>query len=60
MYQCIRIIGKESRILQLVLPNVHFPDDNSLYEAKDRVSNTFDISGMSSWEIVEFITTKGT
>jgi len=52
--------SKEARLLQLVLPDVHFPDDNSLYEAKERISNTLNITGVSSVDIINFITAKGT
>jgi hypothetical protein len=52
--------SKEAPLLQLVLPDVHLPDDNSLYEAKDRISNTLNITGVSSVDIINFITAKGT
>jgi hypothetical protein len=45
--------------LQLILPDVHFPDDKSLYEPiKDNIANILDITGTSSLEIAKFITNK--
>jgi hypothetical protein len=53
-------ISEVPHILQLILPDVHLPDDKSLYEPiKDNIANILDITGTSSLEIVKFITTKG-
>ena len=52
MWSCVN-----SNEVQLVLPDVNLPDDNSVY---DHISNIFNITGISSLKIIEFITTKGT
>ena len=52
-------ISEVPHILQLILPDVHFPDDKSLYEPiTDNIANILDITGTSSLEIAKFITNK--